>query len=204
MIVIVDYGVGNLASIRNMFKKVGVEAVISSSPSDVATATKLVLPGVGAFDAAMQQLNRSGVREPLEQRVLADHVPILGLCLGMQLLTEGSEEGSMSGLGWIAATSRRFRFDGASATLKVPHMGWNRVHTRAGKSLVAALPAESRFYFVHSYHLSCRNEDDVAATTHYGYDFPSVIQRDHIMGTQFHPEKSHRFGMILLQTFAEL
>ena len=203
MIVIVDYGIGNLGSILNMLKKIGAKATISGVPADLEAADKLVLPGVGAFDAAMQRLNDSGLRPLLDDLVLVRRKTVIGLCLGMQLLTEGSEEGTLPGLGWIAGTTKRFRFPPELAHLKVPHMGWNRIRAAEGKALVAGLPDPSRFYFVHSYFVELRDPADAAAWTHYGHDFVSIIQRDHIMGTQFHPEKSHKFGIRLLRNFVE-
>jgi glutamine amidotransferase len=203
MIVIVDYGMGNLGSILNMLKKIGAKAAISGSPADIEAADKLILPGVGAFDAAMRRLGDSGLRPLLDEQVLVKKKPVIGLCLGMQLLTEGSEEGTLPGLGWIGGTTKRFRFPAELAHLKVPHMGWNRVRTAEGKTLVEELPDPSRFYFVHSFYVELRDQADAAAWTHYGHDFVSMIQQGHIMGTQFHPEKSHKFGIRLLRNFAE-
>lgn len=201
MITIVDYGMGNLGSIRNMLKKIGVEAQISADPEVVARAGKLILPGVGAFDAGMENLARSGLQPVLDERVRDAGVPTLGICLGMQLMTRRSDEGTKPGLGWIDAEA--LRFEPGAAALKVPHMGWNRVHLRREAALVADLPDEPRFYFVHSYYVRCRREDDVLLTTPYGPDFHSGVQRDNVWGVQFHPEKSHRFGMQLLRNFAE-
>jgi glutamine amidotransferase len=212
MIVIVDYGIGNLGSIHNMLKKIGVASKISSDRAEITAGDKLILPGVGAFDTAMRRLHESGMRDLLDEQVIGKRVPTLGVCLGMQLLTGGSEEGNLPGLGWIAGTTKKFHFDGESqdAALKIPHMGWNTIVTsRAGeapKPLVRGLnePKPARFYFVHSYHVSLADDADAAAWTHYGYDFVSMLQRGHIMGAQFHPEKSHKFGMKVLQSFAEV
>ncbi len=210
MIVIVDYGMGNLGSILNMLKKIGAQAKISADPAEIAAATKLILPGVGAFDTAMRNLHESGLRAVLDKQVLEKATPTLGVCLGMQLLTEGSEEGSLPGLGWIAGTTKKFRFDGEGATagLKIPHMGWNTIlplkPADAGKMLVRGLEdPPARFYFVHSYHVTVTDPADAAAWTHHGYDFVSMVQKGHIMGTQFHPEKSHKFGMQVLRNFSE-
>ena len=203
MIVIVDYGMGNLGSILNMLKKIGAKATISRQRADVEAADKLILPGVGAFDTAMRHLNESGLRAVLDEQVLVRKKPTIGLCLGMQLLTEGSEEGEIPGLGWIKGTTKRFRFPAELAHLKVPHMGWNTVRRESGKPLVEELYEPSRFYFVHSYYIELSDRIDAAAWTQYGHDFVSIIQKDHIMGTQFHPEKSHKFGMRLLRNFAE-
>lgn len=204
MIAIVNYGVGNLGSIANMLKKVGLPSTIASDETSIARAEKLILPGVGAFDNGMQNLRARGLVEILNQQVIEKRKPILGLCLGMQLLTLGSEEGSESGLGWLDAITVRFTFDGASAApLKVPHMGWNYILPKRADPLFADLPDEPRFYFVHSYHLVCSNVNDVLASAKYGYDFPAMVQRGNIYGAQFHPEKSHKYGMALLKNFAE-
>lgn len=201
MITIVDYGMGNLGSIRNMLKKIGFESEITSDPQAVLHARKLILPGVGAFDAGMESLDRSGLRQALDTRVLADKIPVLGICLGMQLMTAASEEGRLPGLGWIDA--KALRFEPSQAAPKVPHMGWNLVEPTRQAPLVDGLPSESRFYFVHSYHVRCAQPDDVLLSTVYGLTFHSGFQRENVWGVQFHPEKSHRFGMQLLRNFAE-
>jgi imidazole glycerol-phosphate synthase subunit HisH len=201
MITIVDYGMGNLGSIRNMLKKIGVESQISADPGVVSRARKLILPGVGAFDAGMENLTRSGLQPVLDERVRDAGVPTLGICLGMQLMTARSDEGARPGLGWIDAEA--LRFEPGTAALKVPHMGWNRVYPRRTAALVADLPEEPRFYFVHSYHVRCRHDDDVLLTTPYGLDFHSGFHSGNVWGVQFHPEKSHKFGMQLLRNFAE-
>lgn len=204
MIAIIDYGVGNLGSIANMLKKVGVKSVITSNSKAIADAEKLILPGVGAFDNGMQNLRACGLADLLDQQVLEARKPILGLCLGMQLFTLKSEEGVEPGLGWLEAATVRFSFNGAtSSSLKVPHMGWNYIQPKRSDPLLADLPNESRFYFVHSYHLVCSNTDDVLASTNYGYNFPAMVNRGNIYGAQFHPEKSHKYGMTLLKNFAE-
>ena len=199
MITIVDYNMGNLGSIRNMLKKVGVESRVTAEPALIAAAEKLVLPGVGAFDAGMDNLERSGVVPALRKRVLEDRVPTLGICLGMQLMARSSEEGRRPGLGWIDAEVLRFE---GGPTLKVPHMGWNRVEVVRDSPLTDLLPVEPRFYFVHSYFVRCRDEADVLLTTPYGRDFHSAFRRGNVYGVQFHPEKSHKFGMALLANFA--
>jgi imidazole glycerol-phosphate synthase subunit HisH len=201
--VIIDYGVGNLGSIRNMLRKVGEEALITSELEAIARADRLVLGGVGAFDAGMANLAARDLVHVLSQRVLERRVPILGICLGMQLFGTGSEEGSRAGLGWVQARSVKFRGtpDGPH---RVPHMGWNTCLPRRSSPLLDGLEADSRFYFVHSYHLECAEGADVAAVTRYGYEFPSVIVHGNIAGTQFHPEKSHRFGARLLENFVRM
>jgi len=201
MITIVDYGMGNLGSIHNMLKKIGVASVVSADPAAIAEAHKLILPGVGAFDAGMEQLERSSLAPVLRERVQERGVPILGICLGMQLMTRRSEEGHRPGLGWIDADA--VRFTTTDAALKIPHMGWNLVVPRQSAALVDELPEESRFYFVHSFHVRCRCDDDVLLTSRHGEEFHSAFHRDNVWGVQFHPEKSHRFGMKLLRNFAE-
>ena len=204
MIVIVDYGMGNVGSIANMLKKIGVPSVISADPDRIAAAGKLILPGVGAFDTGMTNLERSGLTPILHDAVMRRGTPVLGLCLGMELLMQRSEEGACGGLGWIEGSAVRFRFPDGSDQLNVPHMGWNSVRPGPRAALLRGLPAEARFYFVHSYHVVCDRAEDVGGWTHYGYEFASVVERGNVMGTQFHPEKSHRFGMALLTNFAAL
>lgn len=203
MITIVDYGMGNLGSLSNMFKRIGVESEVTSDHEKLLAATKILLPGVGAFDAAMERINGGGFREILDKKALQDKIPILGVCLGMQLLTNSSEEGKLAGLGWIPATTTRFTFE-KNSKLKVPHMGWNLIYEKNASSLTSDLPAEPRFYFVHSYFVKAENEKHVLATTIHGVEFNSIIQKDNIFGAQFHPEKSHKFGMKLLENFSRL
>lgn len=201
MITIVDYGVGNLGSILNMFKRVGVSAVISGDLPLIEKATKLVLPGVGAFDNAMTRINAGGLREVLDRKVNEECVPILGICLGMQILTCASEEGKLPGLGWVATTTRRFP---KSPGLKVPHMGWNEVVPSQESKLTHNLPENSRFYFVHSYFVSVEKQENSILKASHGVTFDAAIQHGNIYGTQFHPEKSHKFGMQLLRNFANI
>ncbi len=204
MIVVIDYGMGNVGSVVNMLRKVGAEADATGEPARIAQATKLVLPGVGAFDAAMTRLHDRDLVPVLNRRVLDDGVPILGICLGMQVMTESSEEGDERGLGWFEGGTRRFRFDGPEQRLRVPHMGWNVVRAVKPTPLFEGMHDEPRFYFVHSYHVYCRNGEDVMLTTDYGGTFVSGISRGNIYGVQFHPEKSHKFGMHLVRRFAGL
>lgn len=203
MIVIVDYGMGNLGSIANMLKMVGSSCIVASDPTTIAKADKLILPGVGAFDAAMQRIIERGLQVVLEDAVLGARVPLLGICLGMQLLTESSEEGQLPGLGWIAANTFAFR-GRIDRALKVPHMGWNLVTRHTSSILTEGLERmeEPRFYFVHSYFVECRDESNSILKTTYGLTYDSAIQKDNIFGVQYHPEKSHRFGMKLLENFA--
>lgn len=202
MITIVNYGMGNLGSMLNMFKRIGVQASIESDPEVIRHANKLVLPGVGAFDAAMERVNRvPGLMDVLCHKAITERIPVLGICLGMQLLTRSSEEGELPGLGWIPGVTTRIpKQDG----LKVPHMGWNIACPHTRNPLTADVGDLPRYYFVHSY---CVHVDDPAHSlmrTHYGVDFDSAIGIDNIFGVQFHPEKSHRFGMQILKNFAKL
>lgn len=201
MITVVDYGMGNLGSVLNMFKRIGAPAMITGDPDDVAKATKLLLPGVGAFDNAMSRINESGLREVLDRKAREERIPILGICLGMQLLTRSSEEGKLPGLGWIGAATRRFP---AAPGLKVPHMGWNAVSPTQANPLTDGLPEETRFYFVHSYCVGVDDPRDSILKASHGVTFDAAICHGNVYGAQFHPEKSHRFGMKLLQNFAGL
>jgi len=206
MLVIVDYGMGNAASIQNMIRRVNTQTVlqpcISSSPSDIENATAIILPGVGAFDHAMQRLHDLGLADVLVRRVRDDAVPFMGICLGMHLLFQSSEEGQRSGLGLLPGVVRRFAGDAfASNQLKIPHMGWNQVVVRENQSLFAGLEADARFYFVHAYHAVCDDDRHVAATCNYGYPFTCAVSHKNIFAVQFHPEKSHRFGMTLFKNF---
>lgn len=201
MITIIDYGMGNLGSVVNMLHHVEVECEVAGDPARIAGASRILLPGVGAFDAAMERIDATGIRPILDEKALRERVPVLGICLGMQLLTRGSEEGSRRGLGWIEADTHRLPSD---LGLKIPHMGWNVAERTRPCPLTDRLEGEIRFYFVHSYYVQTENPEDTILRTHYGVDFAAAIQRGNIMGAQFHPEKSHRFGMQLLKNFAEL
>ena len=203
MIAIINYGVGNLNSIANMLKKVGRHSVICTDASQLKHAGALILPGVGSFDASMRKFRQTGLVPLLNQRVIEDHIPILGICLGMQMMTHGSEEGTEPGLGWIEARTIRFDDRRADHRLRLPHMGWNRVHLHTDCSLFDTSQDEQRFYFLHSYHVVCDREEDILAMTHYGYPFVSAFQRANITGVQFHPEKSHRYGMYFMREFAK-
>ncbi len=203
-IVILDYGMGNVGSIRNMLKHIGFSALISGKMEDIKNADKLILSGVGAFDSGMNNLSSTGFLEALNVRVLQNKTPVLGICLGMQLFSQASEEGKSPGLGWIDAVTVKFSFSGRSNPLKVPHMGWNTLNVPKPHALLADMPEDMRFYFVHSYHVQCQNEENSIATTCHGYDFTSVVAKENIYGVQFHPEKSHKFGMKLLHNFMNL
>ncbi len=204
MIVIIDYQMGNSGSIRNMLAKMGVESVISSNGSDIERAEKLILPGVGAFDNGMKNITKTDLISVLSNKVIEEKTPLLGICLGMQLLTQKSEEGNLPGLGWFDAETVRFNFDKAQNKFKIPHMGWNYIMPIKENPLCKNLPKRFRFYFVHSYHVICNKAQDVLSTTDYGYEFVSAIQKENVFGVQFHPEKSHKFGMQLLKNFVEL
>ena len=205
MITIVDYGMGNLGSIKNMFKYIGVEATIESDVDKIKNASKILLPGVGSFDTAMKKINESDLKEVLNEKALKEQVPVLGICLGMQLLTNSSEEGSLAGLGWIDAKTMSFK-NRIDKKYRIPHMGWNIVN----KSNVSLLTNgfeefdETRFYFVHSYFVKVEDEKNSILKTNYGVEFDSAIQKDNIFGAQFHPEKSHKFGMKFFENFARI
>lgn len=204
MIVVIDYGMGNVGSIVNMGRRAGGKFVLSSDPTVIAQAEKLILPGVGAFDNGMMNLQERGLIPVLNESVLQRKTPILGVCLGVQLFTRRSDEGRLPGLGWIAADTRRFAFPPENRRLKIPHMGWNYVEPTKRAPLLDQLPAQPRFYFVHSYHLVCDNPADVLAWTTYGHRFVSAVHCGNIWGTQFHPEKSHKFGLAVLRNFLSL
>jgi len=202
MITVINYGMGNLGSLINMFKRIGVKAAIESDPEIIKKAEKIVLPGVGAFDSAMSCINKvPGMIETLNHKALVEKIPILGVCLGMQLLTRCSEEGNLPGLGWIPASTLRFpKHQG----LKVPHMGWNIARPNSTSKLMLNIIDESRYYFVHSYYVLIDEQSNSLMKTNYGIEFDSAIGLQNIYGVQFHPEKSHRFGMQILQNFAKL
>ncbi|WP_044874947.1 imidazole glycerol phosphate synthase subunit HisH [Pseudomonas sp. LFM046] len=201
---IIDYGAGNIASVVNMIRHVGGEAEVIDSPDQLTSATKLLLPGVGAFDHGMQCLGNGGWPEKLQGAVMERKVPILGICLGMQLMCLSSEEGTQPGLGWIDARVRRFKFDGNERSLKVPHMGWSSVQVEHDDLLVPCDVTERRFYFVHSYYVECADRKDVLLSCTYGKEFVAGFHHENIWGVQFHPEKSHRFGMELFRRFLEV
>lgn len=204
MITIIDYGAGNIGSVLNMIRHVGGQAEVTTNVDGVLTAEKILLPGVGSFDNAMTRLARLDLIEPLKEKAKAG-IPFLGICLGMQLLANESEEGHMAGLGLIPGRVRRFRFEGGDATrLKIPHMGWNRVTPVSSRPFSQGLEDGARFYFVHSYYFDCERDEDALFKSVYGHSFTSGVQRDNVMGVQFHPEKSHRYGMHLIRNFARL
>jgi len=204
MLVIIDYGMGNLGSVKNMLKKIGVTCLITSDKSEIEKASKLLLPGVGSFDHAMRNLKELGLIDIIKSKVLEDKIPILGICLGMQLLTKGSDEGVLPGFEFVDGYASRFEFSNMSLSLPVPHMGWNTIEVQKASNLFQENnEEEERFYFVHSYAVQCEHKEDILSTTKYGYKFVSSFIKDNIVGCQFHPEKSHSFGMRLLKNFVE-
>ena len=203
MIGVIDIGVSNIGSVLNMFKYVGHDAKSVSNISELEACSKIVLPGVGSFDTGMSKLVSSGLIDTLNRRVLEENIPVLGICLGMQLMCLSSEEGGSPGLGWIDATVRDFR-KSAIPPKKTPHMGWNIVEVKKSVELTADFNPETRFYFVHSYYVDCNNSSDVLLTTKYGADFVSAFQVGNIIGMQFHPEKSHVFGADVFAKFGTL
>jgi glutamine amidotransferase len=202
MIVIINSGLGNIASVLNMVRKVGGDAIVSNQKQDILQASKLILPGVGAFDHGINQLKILDLFGLIQVKALSG-TPLLGICLGMQILSKGSEEGDLSGLNLIDAEFKRFTF-GDNILLRVPHVGWNLVNINKPNPIIIDNKDEQRFYFTHSYHANCTHQSDVLATTEYGYVFVSAYSRENIYGVQFHPEKSHRFGMKLINNFLKI
>jgi len=186
-----------------MLKRIGVTASVTSDADRIRVASKLILPGVGAFDSGMRNLATLNLLDVLTQRVLEDRIPVLGICLGMQLLAHKSEEGVLPGLGWISGRVVRFRTSPHVLNLRVPHMGWNQVTVKRPGGLFRGLTNDSRFYFVHSYHFECDRSEDIVATSTHGCEFVSAVQHDNVLGVQFHPEKSHRFGVSLFTNFID-
>lgn len=199
---IIDYGIGNLMSIQNMFKKAGVAAHICNNISEIESTQKIVLPGMGAFDNCMHKFNASGFRDMIERRVLQDKVPVLGICVGLQMFMENSEEGNLPGLGWVKGKTVQFDKSKLAAGQKIPNMGWLDIGFSKETKLRQGLE-EARYYFAHSYHIEVSDRGDTAITANYGYNFTAGIEKENIVGVQFHPEKSHRFGMQLFKNFAE-
>jgi imidazole glycerol-phosphate synthase subunit HisH len=204
MISIVDYGLGNIRAFSNMYGRLNIEARAVTRADELRGATKIILPGVGAFDHAMQLLQKSGMRETLDELVLRQHVPVMGICVGMQILAEGSDEGKLPGLGWVPGRVRAFNSTPLAQGLPLPHMGWNDVKPAAGLKLFDGLEADARFYFLHSYYFECASSDAVAATASYGINFSCAVHSANVFGVQFHPEKSHHYGVQLLKNFAEI
>jgi len=201
-IVIIDYGMGNIRSILNKLTKAGFKGIVTSNVELINSADKLILPGVGHFLTGMNRLKEKGIIDILFKKVIVEKTPILGICLGMQLLTKFSEEGNCEGLGWIDAETVKFQL--TDIRHKIPHMGWNSIKQMKDSPLLKEIPINSNYYFVHSYHVRCNDPDDILTTTFYGFEFTSAIQKDNIFGTQFHPEKSHEWGEKLLNNFLNL
>jgi len=200
--VIIDYGMGNISSIRNMLRYIGYSSKLTAEEDEILSADRLILPGVGNFGKAMENINNSGLKGVLDTAVLEKRIPIMGICLGMQLMLSWSEEGDCEGLGWISGKVRKFELE--TKEYKIPHMGWDYIKPQCKSDLLTELPDNPRFYFVHSYHAECDIATDSIAVTDYGGDFTSIIGRDNIFGVQFHPEKSHKFGMKLFENFMRI
>lgn len=202
-IVIIDYKMGNIFSIQKRLKQLGYEALISDKKEDIQNADKIILPGVGHFGKAMKSLTETNLLEVLNDAVLVRKKPILGICLGMQLMTKFSEEGNVEGLGWFDATVKKIAIKD-TVKFKVPHTGWNEIISKKESILLNNIPAYAEFYFVHSYYVECNNSLDILTSTNYELDFTSAIQKEHIFGVQFHPEKSHELGSQMLKNFIEM
>jgi len=204
MITIVDYGLGNIRAFLNVYRRLNIEVETATKAEELSRASKVILPGVGSFDHAMEQLGRSGMRETLDDLVLRQHVPILGVCVGMQILGRASDEGTLPGLGWIEGRVKKLESLLSVEKLPVPHMGWNDVRPVVSSKLFDQLNSGARFYFLHSYYFHCDREEDAIAVSSYGADFACAVNQANIFGVQFHPEKSHQFGARLLQNFWEM
>lgn len=204
MMTIIDYGLGNIKAFANVYKSLGVPFVLAAKAGDLDRATKIILPGVGAFDQAVDLLRDSGMKERLDEIVIKEKVPVLGICVGMQMLASSSEEGELHGLGWINGTVKKIDSSSLTTRTRLPHMGWNSVEAVRQSRLFEGIDMGTRFYFLHSYYFHCHNSEDVVALTEYGGRFPSAVNSANVYGVQFHPEKSHRGGVRLLQNFASL
>lgn len=204
MITIIDYGVGNINAFVNVYKRVDVPVKIAKTEEDLIGAQKLILPGVGHFDHAMTQLNNSGMRDTLDKMVSVDKIPVIGICVGMQMMANNSDEGTMEGLKWIDASVRKFDESKINQITRLPHMGWNDVKPIKEIPLFNGLEKDAIFYFLHTYYFECNNSNDVMAITEYGGEFASAAHHENKYGIQFHPEKSHHYGEVLLHNFAKL
>lgn len=204
MITIINYGSGNINAIGNIYERLNIPFRIADTPRDVAGAEKIILPGVGAFDETVAMLDQSGFRAALDMEVLENKVPVLGICVGMQILADKSEEGKLSGLGWIKGEVKKIDINLLASKPKIPHLGWNSVNVSKQNALFNSIEEELGFYFLHSYYFECENPDDVMSKTFYGKDFASSVNHENIYGVQFHPEKSHHNGVNLLKNFANL
>lgn len=204
MITLVNYGLGNIQAFANIYKRLNIPLMIASSPEDLSHAEKIVLPGVGSFDWAMTRLNETGLRERLDELVLQEKCPVLGICVGLQMMAKSSEEGKLPGLGWVDADVLRFDESTFASQTHLPHMGWNDVLPKSCDSIFRGLDIGARFYFLHSYYFAPNSDSDVLATTDYNGTFTSSVRSENIFGVQFHPEKSHHWGIQLLKNFAEM
>jgi len=204
MIAIINYGVGNIKAFTNIYKQLGLDVKIVSKASDLNGATKLILPGVGHFDYAMQRFTDSGMRDAAHEMVVSGKIPVIGICVGMQMLANSSEEGKLPGLGWMDATVRKFDASKLHQKTRLPHMGWNDVKVEKKNKLLVGLEKDARFYFLHSYYFECNKLVDSIASANYGIDFSCIVNHDNIYGVQCHPEKSHHFGIQLLKNFATI
>ncbi|MNK10382.1 Imidazole glycerol phosphate synthase subunit HisH 1 [compost metagenome] len=204
MITIIDYGVGNIYAFQNVYKRLNVPTKIAKNERDLEGAEKLILPGVGSFDYAMTQLNKSGMREKLDDLVIVHKKPVIGICVGMQMMANGSDEGNLEGLKWIDADVKKFDETTIKYVTKLPHMGWNDVTPIPNHPLFRGLETDAIFYFLHSFYFSCKNQEDSIAKSEYGVTFTSSVNRENIYGIQFHPEKSHHYGEMLLHNFEKI
>jgi imidazole glycerol-phosphate synthase subunit HisH len=204
VIALVDYGLGNIQAFANIYRRLNIPVTVARTPEEVVKAEKIILPGVGAFDWAMTRLNQSGMRECLDDLAKVHKRPVLGVCVGMQMMAARSEEGRLPGLGWIVGEVRRFDEKRFRQKTQLPHMGWNNASPKRNDGLFKGLHTNPRFYFLHSYYFACDRADDVLALTDYDGEFASAVQSGNAFGVQFHPEKSHRFGIELLKNFADL
>lgn len=204
MIGIIDYGSGNIYAIANLYKRLNLEYILTNDHNELKKADKLILPGVGAFDETMQMLNNSGLKNLLDELVLVKKVPIMGVCVGMQIMANSSEEGDLEGFGWIKGHVKKIDKNALYSKPHLPHMGWNEIHVKETSPLFNDIDTERGFYFLHSYYFSCKDESDSLATTHYGSHFSCVVNHENVYGVQFHPEKSHSNGIQIFKNFANL
>lgn len=204
MITIIDYGLGNIRAFVNVYERLNIKTKIAHRAEDIKDARKIILPGVGAFDYSMSQLNASGMRDELEKQVLENKIPVVCICVGMQILAKSSDEGNLPGLGWIDGEVKLFDSNLIPYKTRLPHMGWNSINPVNNNPLMVGFNQDSRFYFLHSYYFVCHNEKEIISTTEYGVTFASAVNKENIYGIQFHPEKSHQNGIQLLHNFAKL
>lgn len=204
MISIIDYGLGNIKAFTNVYKELNIPSVSVSKPQQLKASRRLILPGLGTFDQAIDRLNKSGMRDDIEELIFEHNVPVLGVCVGMQIMSNFSEEGHLPGLGWIDGEVKKIDVSAESSFNPLPHMGWNDVKSISDNQLFTMLDVNSRFYFLHTYYLDCKSNEDVIATANYGETFTCAIKSKNIFGVQFHPEKSHQNGMMLLKNFSNL